>query len=100
MSKKKGLGRDVNKSLEVMEDLLKGLSEFHKIPVKKGLNGYLEEDEKKDFNDKVNKAKEMAFSLHMKVEDLKDEVKGLKPKSKGNSRFASQRVVSKFLAIS
>lgn len=93
MPKKKGLGRDVNKSMEVMDSLLSCLRDFQRMPLKKGLqsNGLLE----KDITTAINKAKETASSLANAVEDVEDMVKGVKPK--GNPRFA-RNVVSKFLS--
>ena len=96
MSKKKGLGRDIEKSIEVMEGLLSNLNDFHKIPVKKGLKSNGVVDDK--FGKAVNEAKKKAYELHILVEDLLDEVKGAKPQA--NKRFACQRVISKFLSQS
>jgi len=95
MPKKKGLGRDVNKSIEVMDDLLDCLKKFHSLPIKRGLHSNGIVDEK--FGKMVNEAKEKAFAVSIAVEDLIDQVKGAKPAA--NKRFAC-RVVSKFLEIS
>lgn len=95
MPKKKGLGRDVNKSVEVMDELLDCLGKFHTIPIKRGLQSSGMMDDK--FSKAVNEAKEKAYALNIVIEDLLNQVKGAKPAS--NKRFAS-RVVSKFLEIS
>jgi hypothetical protein len=96
MPKKRGLGRDVNKSIEVMDDLLDCLKKFHSAPIKRGLhsNGILDDK----FGRTVNETKEKAYSLSIVLEDLCDQVKGAKPAS--NKRFACNRIVSKFLEIS
>lgn len=92
MSKKKGLGREINKSLEVMDDLLKALKNFINMPIKKGLASNSIED--KDINKIVNESLVEASSLINKIEDLENTIKNIKPKS--NSRFAS-RVVIRFI---
>lgn len=96
MPKKKGLGRDIEKSMEVMEDLMDCLGKFHSIPVKKGLktNGIIDDK----YGKSVNDAKEKASALHGIVEDLLDQVKRAKPEA--NKRFACQRIISKFLTQS
>jgi hypothetical protein len=96
MSKKKGLGQDVGRSIQIMDKLLGSLDSFHKMPVKRGLNSNGILDDK--FNKVVNEAKEKAYALSIAVEDLRDQVKGAKPAS--NKRFASQRVISNFLKLS
>jgi len=96
MPKKKGLGRDVAKSVEVMEELMDCLKKFHSMPIKRGLQSSGVMDEK--FIKVVNEAKEKAFAASIAIEDLLEQVKGAKPAS--NKRFASERVVSKFLEIS
>jgi hypothetical protein len=96
MPKKKGLGRDVNKSIEVMEELMDCLKNFHSMPIKRGLHSNGIMDDK--FGKIVNEAKEKAFAAGIAIEDLLEQIKGAKPAS--NKRFASQRVVSKFLEIS
>jgi hypothetical protein len=99
MSKKKGLGRDVNNSIEAMDALLGTLKEFHKIPLKRGLQSTKFEDEKGDKVAKaINETMEKAFNLTIMVEDLRNLVSGIK-EPKGNSRFASHRIIAKFLDI-
>jgi hypothetical protein len=93
MSKKKGLGRDINTSIEMMEDLLGCLKKFHGIPLKRGLKSNKIHDD--DLDKMVNKVMEEAFSLSIALGDLKDRVSGARPKA--NARFACQRVISKFL---
>jgi hypothetical protein len=96
MSKKKGLGRDINISLEMMEEMLSCLKKFHGMPLKRGLKSNKVQDD--DLSKMVNKVMEDAFSLSIAVGDLKDHVSGAKPK--GNTRFACRRVISKFLESS
>lgn len=92
MPKKKGLGRDINKSLEIIDNLLDSLRHFSKIPLKKGLNSNKVND--KDLVKNINDAREKAYGLSLLIEDLKDSVKGIK--TDRNSRFAS-RVVQNFI---
>jgi hypothetical protein len=94
MSKKKGLGRDVNKAVEAMDALLGALKEFHKTPLKRGLQSIKFDDDK--VAKAVNDTMEKAFQLTIMVEDLRNQVSGIKS-PKGNSRFASHRVIAKFL---
>jgi hypothetical protein len=93
MSKKKGLGQDVEKSLAIIEDLIKALTTFYNRPIKRGLksNGTYDDDLAKQ----VTEAKKKASELHLVLDDLPDMIKGAKPKS--SSRFACHRVISKFL---
>ena len=93
MAKKKGLGQDVEKSIKVMDELLDILAKFHSIPIKKGLKSNGVVDEK--FSKVVNETKEQAYSLNIAVEDLLEQVKGVKPQA--NKRFAAQRIITKFL---
>ena len=95
MSKKKGLGKDVAKSLEVMDEMIDCLTSFHGIPLKRGLkgNGMLEDEVSKVIDTTMNKA----FELKTMISNLRDQIDGAKPKS--SARFASQRVISKFLSI-
>jgi hypothetical protein len=95
MPKKKGLGRDVTKSIEDMDELLVSLKKFHSIPIKRGLHSNGIVDDK--FGKMVNDTKEKAFALSIAIEDLIDQVKGAKPAA--NKRWASC-VVSKFLKMS
>lgn len=92
MSKRKGLGRDLDKSLEVMEALGQNLTDFHKAPLKKGLQSLDSYDD--DIAKKVNEALKQAFELSILVSDLKHMVKNAKPLK--DSRFAS-RVVERYL---
>jgi hypothetical protein len=92
MSTKRGLGRDINKSIEIMEDLEGSLKSFAHMPLKKGLMSNKISDD--DLIKKVNDASEQAFGLLNKVEDLKHRLSGVKPAK--NSRFA-RNVVSRFL---
>lgn len=92
MSKKKGLGQNVEKSLKIMSGLMKDLKEFAHMPLKKGLISNETYDE--DIGKLINAASEDAFSLKNKIDDLMHRVKSMKKKH--NSRFAS-KVVSRFL---
>jgi len=92
MPRKKGLGANIEKSLIIMDDLLKALKKLSKMPIKKGLatNGIRD----KDITKIVNESLVDASSLMNKIEDLQVIIKDIKPK--GNSRFAN-RVVTRFL---
>lgn len=92
MSKKKGLGQNVEKSLIIMDDLVKNLKIFAHLPLKKGLVSNDTYDE--DIGKLINSASEDAFSLINKIDDLRHKVKGMKKKH--NSRFAN-KVVIRFL---
>jgi len=93
MPKKKGLGKNINKSLEVMDELMGCLKKFSGIPakLKKGLPDKACDEKMVKM---INEAKDRATSLESQLEDLENAIKGVKPNK--NSRFAS-RVVSKFL---
>jgi hypothetical protein len=88
----KELGRDVSKSLEIMDKLSDDLKEFSNMPLKKGLQSNKIADEK--LVKVINDASEKAISLRNAIEDIKHQISGAKPPN--NSRFAS-RVVAKFL---
>lgn len=92
MSKKKGLGQNVEKALTIMSDLKKSLKDFAHMPLKKGLvsNKTYEED----IGKLINTASEEAFALINKIDDLQHQVKNVKMKH--NSRFAN-KVVTRFL---
>ena len=92
MSKKKGLGQNVEKSMSLMSDLTKNLKNFVHMPLKKGLVSNETYDE--DIGKLINSASEDAFSLINKVDDLMHKVKSMKKKH--NSRFAKD-VVARFL---
>jgi len=92
MTAKKGLGRDITKSLEIMEELASNLKIFAHMPLKKGLVSNKISDD--DLLKKINEASEEAFALLNKVDDLRHRMSGVKPPK--NSRFA-RNVVSKFL---
>lgn len=92
MAKKKGLGRDLDKALEIMDELGKNLADFHKSPLKRGLQAMdIFED---DMAKKVNDALKQAFELSILIADLRHLVNTVKPAK--NSRFAS-RIVERFL---
>ena len=92
MSKKKGLGQHTEKSLSVMDELAKCLKNFSHMPIKKGLVTNETYDE--DMGKLINTAKEEAFALINKIDDLKHKIKSMKKKN--NSRFAG-KVVTRFL---
>ena len=95
MSKKKGLGKDINLSIKIMDELLVGLQKFHGMPLKKGLkSNKIDED---DISKVVNDALVKATALHTIVQDLRSDVAGVKPRA--SARFASQRVISNFLSM-
>jgi hypothetical protein len=96
MSKKKGLGRDLNKSMEVAGNLLKILREFSDVPIKRGLHSSRISDPQ--VHKLVNDVMEKAVTLSMAVQDMCASISGAKP-PKMNSRFASQRVIEKFLSL-
>jgi len=96
MSKKKGLGQNVEKSLTIMESLKKSLKDFAHMPLKRGLtsNGTYDED----IGKLINAASEEAFALINKVDDLIHRIKNVKEK-KPNSRFA-KKIITRFLESS
>jgi len=92
MPKKKGLGRDVEKSFEVMDNLMANLKEFAHMPLKKGLSSNRVADEQ--LTKMINAASENAYALINAIDDLKGKIRMVK--TNVNSRFATQ-VVHKFL---
>jgi len=92
MAKNKGLGKEVDKSLEIMDNLNAALRDFAHMPLKKGLSSVTGADE--DLPKMINEASETAFALLNKVDDLKNKVKGINMNK--SSRFAAS-VVEKFL---
>lgn len=92
MSKKKGLGQNVEKSITIMDDLVKCLKDFAHMPLKKGLVSNDTYDD--DIGKLINTASEGAFSLKNSVDDLRHKVKSMKKKH--NSRFAN-KVIARFL---
>jgi hypothetical protein len=97
MPKKKGLGRDVNKSLEVMDTLVGNLREFAHMPLKEGLSSNKVADEDGKMAKMINEASEDAFALINKVKDLKAKITGISIGK--NSRFA-RNVITRFLESS
>lgn len=95
MAHKKSLGRNMTKSIEIMDELTKCLKEFAHAPLKEGLgSNNVPDDDLKDMTKLFNQASEEAISLRNKINDLHSMVKSVKTKK--NSRFAS-RVVTRFL---
>lgn len=93
MSKKKGLGKAVNDSLAVMEELLEVLKRFREIPLKKGLvSNSVDDDDLKKMHDK---AIVDATALFVDVQNIEEKVRGIK--TNRSSRFANA-VVRRFLA--
>ena len=92
MQKKKGLGRDVQKSVEIMDEVTSALKKFSDMPLKRGLMS--NKIAEKDLVKAVNDASEKAYALRNMVEDLKSMVSGTKAKT--DSRFAS-KVVARFI---
>lgn len=96
MPRKKGLGRDIEKSVDTMTNLLAVLKEFSKMPLKRGLQSNGARDEK--LLKMVNDASAKAHDLSIIVEDLRDDVRDLKTNK--NSRFACRRVMENFIKAS
>jgi len=94
MTKKNGLGRDVEKSLVIMDELLESLKKFAHMPLKEGLASNNITDEEEKLTKLINEASEEAFALINKIKDMKHKIGGLKVSV--NSRFA-RTVVAKFL---
>jgi hypothetical protein len=99
MPKKKGLGEDVNSSIEIMDELLSSLKAFEGMHLKRGLdsNGLLEEK----LEGKIDEVQKLAHSLQLPIRNLREKIKDIKPIS--NVRFAPNAkvgsVVSKFLEM-
>jgi len=98
MAKKQGLGRDINKSLEVMEDLMGPLSAFIDMPAKKGLISNKIDD--KDLEKLLDETLVHAFELRGMVEKLKHAIQSAKAQdgSRFRSKDAAQKVVEDFLS--
>ena len=79
-----------------MDDLIKSLREFSTMPLKRGLQS--EKVYEKEMAKMVNDTLEKGNTFAIAVEDLKHLVSGAKAPT-GNSRFASERVISKFLTM-
>lgn len=94
MSKKKGLGRDIKTSMEIMEELSKCLDKFRGMKLQQGLKSGGIDDS--DLDKKIEKALIDSSTLGVLIDSIQRQVSGAKPKV---SRFASQRVLSKFLSI-
>ena len=90
--KKKGLGRDIDKSMVLMDETIASLRNFANMPLKEGLRSNGVSDE--PLSKKTNDALEKAFMLINVIKDLKEKVKGVKVIS--NSRFAAN-VVARFI---
>ena len=96
MPKRKGLGKEVTKSLEIIEELHACLEKFEKAPIKQGLkvNGALDDT----MTRMVNEAKDEASKLAHKIEDIKNKLEGITPPT--SSRFGPARtaaVIDNFL---
>jgi len=92
MSKKKGLGRDINKSLEIMDATVSSLKGFTNMPLKKGIRSNGTKDEALLKN--INSALEKAVSLMNDIDIIYNQVNAIKMDN--NSRFAF-KVVSRFI---
>lgn len=98
MPRKKGLGRDMEKTLENMDGLLEGLECFSKkcsIALKKNIGSAIEDRDK--IIKAIDEASEEAHKLHSKIFNLKSQVSEVKALK--SSRFA-RRVVANFLEAS
>ena len=96
MPKRKGLGKEVTKSLEILDDLHAGLDKFEKAPLKEGfdVNGALDDAIAR----MVNESKDEASKLAHKIEDLRNKLSKIKPPT--SSRFGPARtaaVIDNFL---
>ena len=69
MPKKQGLGRDINKSLEIMDSTLSCLAEFSRMPLKKGLasNKIKDEDILKEVNKTAGSSVAERLAMHLFV---------------------------------
>jgi hypothetical protein len=94
MSKKKGLGRDIENSMEIMEELSGCLDKFLHSKLQKGLKSNRIDDG--DLEKKIEKALIDSSALGILLDSIQRNISGAKPKA--SARFASQRVLSKFLA--
>ena len=95
MSKKKGLGRDIDTSLEIMEELSGCMDKFLHMKLQKGLRSNNIEDP--ELEKKIEKALIDTSALAILIDGIKRNISGAKPKA--SARFAGQRVISKFLSI-
>jgi hypothetical protein len=88
-----------DRSLEIIEELLGCLDKFHGIPLKRAVESIgLEESIEEDMHKIIDKSLVEAASLKTMIQTLQHKLMRSKPKK--NGRFASQRIVSKFLALS
>lgn len=101
MSKRKGLGRNVNRSVEIMDTLQDALKKFGGMPLKQGLkeNKAFDEDAQKLLSD----ASEKAHALTLAVDKVKDLVEAVEAAEGRNPRFESRqanvarRVVQRYI---
>lgn len=93
MPKGKELGEEVTRSMETLRKLRDCLKSFLAIPLKNGLRrkGLLDADMIKS----INMAREKVTALDNEVESIMDTIRGIKTDK--NSRFASRRVIQKFI---
>jgi len=98
MPKRKGLGKEITKSLEIMDKLHDCLEEFEKAPLKEGLkvNKALDDPMLKLVND----AKDSATKLSHMIEDLRIKLNSIRTdvdeRFGPNAKTASE-VIRKFL---
>ena len=91
--------KPTDRSLEIIEELLGCLNKFHEIPIKRAIGSMgLEEKTKEDLDEIADAALVEAAKLKTQIMRLQDRLTDSKPKK--NGRFASQRIVSKFLSLS
>lgn len=95
MPKSKGLGEEVTRSMETMKKLRDCLKSFLSMPLKNGLRRkkFLDDDMTKS----INSAREKVTALDNEIESIMDAIRGIKTNK--NSRFASRRVIQKFLEL-
>ena len=95
MSKKKGLGRDIENSMGIMEELSECLDKFQSMKIHNGLKS--NNIENPELEKKIEKALIDSSALNVLIGNIQRGISGAK--TKGSQRFASRRVISQFLSI-
>ena len=87
-----------DRSLEIIDELLACLDKFHGIPLKRAIESIgLEESAEEDLHKVVDKSLIKAASLKTMIQTLQHKLTKSRPRP--NGRFASQRIVAKFLSL-
>ena len=87
-----------DRSLEIIDELLACLDKFHGIPLKRAIESIgLEEKVEEDLHQITDEALVEAAKLKTKLQTLQHRLTRSRPKP--NGRFASQRIVAKFLSL-